>query len=62
MLSFYRPSGMFCFFGSIMCADGSVFAAAVSAVAGEMSLLEFLIPQDQTFDEGKPRHLFRYLI
>ena len=33
-------------------ADGSRFASAVSAVAADMSLLEFLIPRDQSLDEG----------
>lgn len=33
-------------------ADGSRFASAVSAVAADMSLLECLIPRNQSLDEG----------
>jgi len=32
--------------------DGSTFATAVSAVADDASLLQFLVPCEQSFDEG----------
>jgi len=34
-------------------ADGGTFATAVSAIANDVSLLEFFVPRDQAFDEGK---------